>query len=131
MKISLIVIVTSLALLPALAVAQQSSVPQSQSPQDATQRSAEPAAAPQADSTASQTAPGASSTTEQQAANYPASGGAAGANRTKVITQTALAGVGAAAVIGVAFAVADGGSDNNDENVPTGATGTTGTTGTR
>ncbi|RJS92669.1 hypothetical protein [Salinisphaera sp. Q1T1-3] len=69
------------------------------------------------------------SSAQGDAATYPASGGAAGADSTKVIGYTALAGVGAAAAIGAAFAVADSGSD--DKNVDLGGgTGTTGTTGT-
>lgn len=69
-----------------------------------------------------------SSPNSQDTATYPASGGAAGAGNSEVLGYGVLAGVGAAAVIGTAFAVADSGSD--DKNVSLGGTGTTGTTGT-
>lgn len=60
----------------------------------------------------------------------PASGGAAG-ERAAISTNYVLAGVGVAAVVGGAFALANSGGGDDGDNVPAGGTGTTGTTGTR
>ncbi len=64
------------------------------------------------------------------AAGKPSTGGAAG-QRAAISTNYVLAGVGVAAVVGGAFALANSGGDDDGDNVQAGSTGTTGTTGTR